>query len=245
MGNLLSRHRENMSFSIMVPVYKDTAEVAGLLKSLAMPLARGVPVFITDDGSPNYQMMRSVCSMAGVTLLQIERRREYQRCRALNHSLRLVETPYVLQLDQDKHPSGSEYWNAVVHFCETAEGPACLVGPITNHYPRQRRARFFVREGEIGWAGAFGGNILYHTECLRSVGGFDEEFDGYYGWQDIDVAYRMHRNGSCFFFESAMSVMHVGSHGWKRREHFVRNHDLFVEKHGVSPRGETPRFKSC
>jgi len=227
-----------MSFSIMVPVHENTAEVAGLLRSLDLPLSDGVPVVIVDDGSPNADDMRSVCCIAGITFLRIDRKCGYQRCRALNRALELVDTPYVLQLDQDKYPSGATYWRAVDDFCSVADGKPCLVGTIDNHYPHTRRRRFLVDEGEMGWAGAFGGNIIYHAECLRSIGGFDEQFDGHYGWQDVDVAYRMYRNGSCFMFDPAMKAVHVGSHTWKGKEHFIRNHDLFVNKHGISPRGE-------
>jgi GT2 family glycosyltransferase len=54
-------------------------------------------------------------------------------------------------------------------------------------------------------------NVSAHTAQLRSVGMFDEAFRSW-GAEDIDLAYRMHRDGTRFLLNRQASAIHYPHH---------------------------------
>lgn len=75
-------------------------------------------------------------------------------------------------------------------------------------------------------------NVSASTAQLREVGGFDETFRGW-GGEDVELAYRLHRQGAVFRADRAAAALHYPHP--KSREH---NHDIalgnyayMIEKH--------------
>jgi len=58
------------------------------------------------------------------------------------------------------------------------------------------------REGFEGkmvhpWAYYYGCNCIYPREIANKIGGYNENYDGYWGYDDIEFAYRMISEGKC------------------------------------------------
>jgi glycosyltransferase involved in cell wall biosynthesis len=59
------------------------------------------------------------------------------------------------------------------------------------------------------WAYMHGGNLVFRRDRALEVGGFDVAYDGHWGYEDIDFAYRMiGRGGQVPRWAAAMAVYH-------------------------------------
>lgn len=67
---------------------------------------------------------------------------------------------------------------------------------------------------EHPWSYMHGGNVLYRTIDANLVHGHDEQFDGNWGYEDIEFAYRMIVRANCIpKYLSGMTVYHQESFG--------------------------------
>jgi GT2 family glycosyltransferase len=62
--------------------------------------------------------------------------------------------------------------------------------------------------------GASGSSAFYRREALLQVGGFPEAFGAYF--EDVDLAFRLHRAGYAVVYEPASRVYHHGSASYGR-----------------------------
>jgi GT2 family glycosyltransferase len=77
--------------------------------------------------------------------------------------------------------------------------------------------------------GASASSAFYRRETLLRVGGFAESFGAYF--EDVDLAFRLHRTGYHVFFEPQSKVYHriSGSYGPPRR-HLLEQQSLNEER---------------
>ena len=76
---------------------------------------------------------------------------------------------------------------------------------------RDRRFPFltYLPDVEHPWDHMHGGNTCFRTALARSLGGYDEDFDGNWGYEDDEFAYRMIRFGGAVpGFEPGLTVYH-------------------------------------
>jgi glycosyltransferase involved in cell wall biosynthesis len=77
-------------------------------------------------------------------------------------------------------------------------------------------------EVEHPWSYMHGGNLLYRTIDAKLVHGHDEKFDGCWGYEDIEFAYRMIIKAKCISrYLGDMTVYHQESFG-SRADHVNR-----------------------
>lgn len=87
---------------------------------------------------------------------------------------------------------------------------------------------------ELKWKECFGGNMAFTKSIWEKVGGFDEKFNGYWGFEDLDFAYRASLFGVKFYASRQTVAKHL-DHSLKIHEHRHprgRNYYLLREKHG-------------
>jgi glycosyltransferase involved in cell wall biosynthesis len=58
------------------------------------------------------------------------------------------------------------------------------------------------------WVVYWGGNVSARTAQIRAVGGFDENFRSW-GGEDLDLGYRLHRDGARFVLSRRASAIHL------------------------------------
>jgi N-acetylglucosaminyl-diphospho-decaprenol L-rhamnosyltransferase len=73
---------------------------------------------------------------------------------------------------------------------------------------RYRAVLELDRSSDVGWLS--GSCLLVRREAFRSVGGFDERYFMYF--EDVDLGYRLGKNGYRNVFEPTASAVHAGGH---------------------------------
>jgi GT2 family glycosyltransferase len=97
-------------------------------------------------------------------------------------------------------PSGSNYWL---------------------HRDRRMPAMCDLARSRHPWAYMHAGVLLYPAAQARRVGGFDERYDGHWGYEDADFAYRMISRAGCEpRYLEQMLVLHQEAPGeYGRQDH--------------------------
>ena len=162
-------------------------------------------------------------------------------CRARNLGLELARNPWVATLDADCIPNPDYLRNASAALRERSllvgervfideddvvqarvGEPGHLDGlrrvESASNYRRTRDRRFpelqTIAEQPHPWALCHGGNLLFPKQLALEVGGFDEHYDGCWGYEDIEFAWRLIRRGACTpRYEPGLAVYHQeGAH---------------------------------
>lgn len=69
-----------------------------------------------------------------------------------------------------------------------------------------------VAESPHPWAFMHSGNLIYRRDKARMIGGYDETFDGSWGYEDIDFAHRMiTRTGAVPYYLAGIECYHQDS----------------------------------
>lgn len=68
-----------------------------------------------------------------------------------------------------------------------------VASPANYHIVEDRRLSYLQQLGdsEHPWAYFYSCNLIYRKSTAMQIGGFDEAFDGFWGYEDIDFAHRM------------------------------------------------------
>jgi GT2 family glycosyltransferase len=83
----------------------------------------------------------------------------------------------------------------------------------------------------VRWIGCVGGNISMDREWFLRCGGFDERFK-VWGGEDVELGYRLVRNGTRFLYNSETAVYHLThAHANHQKEREESRH-YFLQKHG-------------
>lgn len=107
--------------------------------------------------------------------------------------------------------------------------------PLENFYNRCLLQHYgdYFSGFHLPWLAFMSGNVSVTRELLDKAGYFDENFEGY-GWEDIELGYRLHLAGASFFNQRNIQAYH--------QEHPVsvnnisqarKNYQLFQKKHQV------------
>jgi GT2 family glycosyltransferase len=190
-------------------------------------------VIVVDDGSPGGAAAAVAGYFAGVRLVSLPERRGF--CAAVNAGVEAARAPVVELLNDDTEVTSGWAEAALTHFADTRVG---AVAPLVLYWPgggpgtaRVDSAgdRYFLGgvaakrgHGEVlgpahlrsCWVfGASGSSAFYRRDLLRRVGGFPACFGAYF--EDVDLAFRLHRAGFGVMFEPGSRVLHhvSASHG--------------------------------
>jgi glycosyltransferase involved in cell wall biosynthesis len=157
-----------------------------------------------------------------------------------NKGVELASEPYVVFLDADCVPQANYFeGHDAVFKCF----PECISIGFT--FPCDERGESILmndprlRGGDnplnsMWWGECFGGNIAFTKSIWENAGKFDEEFNGSWGFEDLDFAYRASLKGTQFYSHRATVARHL-RHPPTVHDHYAgkgRNYKLFVQKHG-------------
>lgn len=134
-----------------------------------------------------------------------------------NEGVRLATRDYVVLLDGDCLPE-VEYFSSMLRLLNSHEEKVIAVG-FTDHYDKDGkqmlledpRKSYLSNKGvcNIGWRDAFGGNICFPVSVWKQIDGFDQDFDGYWGYEDLEFAIRCCKVGIKLFGVRGMNVRHL------------------------------------
>lgn len=219
--------------SVVIVNYSQWEDTTRLVRQIraAEPARQGaVEILVVDNHSPPHPLMRKLRRAPGVSLRRWARNRGYAR--AVNEGCRLSESPWVLLLNPDvtltdgfvagvlalmERLEVEDPRAGVVGFhlrnsdgsrqLSTGQLPS-LLGTLTGLLlPRARRKYRRVhsrRRCRVPWV--TGCCFLVRRDCLREVGGFDEDFFLYY--EDVDFCRRAQLHGWGVWYEPMIRATH-------------------------------------
>jgi mycofactocin system glycosyltransferase len=202
------------SATVVIPVRDRPAELDRCLSALG----RRYPVIVVDDGSQDAAAVARLCRRHGALLQR--RAVPGGPGAARNDGLTLVRTPLVAFLDSDCVPGPDWVGALAAHFADPMVGAvAPRVRPATSgtaagRYlaarapadlgPREARVVPLTRVSYVPTAALL-------VRCLAIADGFDPALR--YG-EDVDLVWRMTREGWRVRYDPAVEVRHVEPEGW-------------------------------
>jgi N-acetylglucosaminyl-diphospho-decaprenol L-rhamnosyltransferase len=216
--------------SVVIVNYRQwdkTEELVRHLQTSASVKSGGAEIVIVDNHSPPHPVVKRLRRQPSVSLRRWRSNRGFAR--AVNEGCRLSQGDWFLLLNPDTTPS-EEFLDGVVALLDRLEPNASIVGfQLRNSdgsrqlsagpfptllstlarlvLPRSRRKYHALRAQErcqVAWV--TGCCLLLRGDCLRDLGGLDEEFFLYY--EDVDLCRRAQERGWTVWHEPNLTVVH-------------------------------------
>lgn len=219
--------------SVVIP----SAGRVDLLRLCLTSVVRHAPanteITVIDDGSPGGVAGRTAVEFSGVQVIRHSKRRGF--CTAANAGLAAANAPVVELLNDDCEVTPGWAEAALAAFDDPIVGavaPLVLRGPPKSNPPQIDSAGdgydiggFARKRGHGQWLaarhlspgrvfGASGSSAFYRRNLILRLGAFPPEFGGYF--EDVDLAFRLHRAGSSVFYEPRSRVWHRGGSSYGR-----------------------------
>ena len=210
--------------------WRNTARLTKQLRQSTSARTNRSEIVIVDNHSPRHPLLSKLRRANGVSLRRFGGNRGFAR--AVNEGSRLSQGDWMLLLNPDMSaPTGflDDVVNLAcrIHDEDTRIGivglgvcnsdgsvqPSC--GPLPTLFgtlsgllaPRaKRKCRAIPAQNRVGVPWATGCALLIRRDCLREIGGFDENFFLYY--EDVDFCRRAAVNGWKVCYEPGLQVTH-------------------------------------
>ena len=216
------------ALSIVIPTYNRPDLLRSCLNSLFRYAPAGSEIIVVDDGSYDGRCSAAAREFAGVQVWRGPRRRGF--CAAANAGIRAARGAIVELLNDDTEvaPRWAEPVLACFNDPKVAAVAPLVLRPSqdTERPPEIDSAgdRYYVGgvAGKRGHGqaldaaylqpccvfGASASSAFYRRDVLLRVGAFPVSFSGYF--EDVDLAFRIHRAGFRIMFEPRSRVFHHG-----------------------------------
>jgi GT2 family glycosyltransferase len=207
--------------------WDETEELVRHLQNTASVKCGAAEIVIVDNHSPPHPIARRLRRHTSVSLRRWPNNRGFAR--AVNEGCRLSRGDWFLLLNPDTTPS-EDFLDGVEAMLDRLEPRAGIVGfhlrnsdgsrqlsagpfpslvmtLIRLLLPRSRRKYHTLRTEErcqVAWV--TGCCLLVRGDCLRDLGGLDEEFFLYY--EDVDLCRRAQERGWSVWYEPNLTVVH-------------------------------------
>ena len=216
--------------SVVVVNYRQWDETEKLVRHLqsSTSIKNGAAeIVIVDNHSPIHPIIKRLRRQPNLSLRRWPNNRGFAR--AVNEGCRLSQGDWFLVLNPDTSPS-EEFLDGVAALLDRLEPNAGIVGfHLRNSdgsrqlsagpfptllstlarlvLPRSRRKYHMLRSQQrcrVAWV--TGCCLLLRGDCLRDLGGLDEEFFLYY--EDVDLCRRAQERGWSVWFEPNLTIVH-------------------------------------
>jgi len=213
------------AISVVIPTHGGAGRLPETLAALDTAPAPpgGAEVIVVDDGSPEpIPRQLAVGRAHPVRILRHEPNRG--RAFAANRGIEAASGRVILVLDDDMSLAPAALAGHLAAHPEGAD-PSAVVGRIvpseahfTGRFGRflaaeeeRRRRRLLAATDDVPFEACLTGHFSAPRETLLAVGGYDERFDRY-GFEDIDLAWRLARAGVRLRYRDDLSAVHRSEH---------------------------------
>ncbi len=226
--------------SVIISAYGRADILTMCLQSLEMQTVRDFETLVIDDGSED--PLESIVVLKNLSIKPRWRRLETKNTRgsAKNAGIELAQGKIAL------------FWDAVVGYRFHLAISALPFDQLSHLVTRKSipfdlpemqydyRESYFrsldwdLSRSEAPWREAIGCHVSMPLSLVREQGGFDASFDGAYGYEDHDLAYRLYCQNITFLLEARAVGYHFDHAPLSGASHDVekqRNKALFREKH--------------
>jgi N-acetylglucosaminyl-diphospho-decaprenol L-rhamnosyltransferase len=216
--------------SVVIVNYRQWDETEKLVRHLqtSTSIKNGAAeIIIVDNHSPTHPIIKRLRRQPNLSLRRWPSNRGFAR--AVNEGCRLSQGDWFLLLNPDTSPS-EEFLDGVAALLDRLEPSAGIVGfHLRNSdgsrqlsagpfptllstlarlvLPRSRRKYHMLRSQQrcrVAWV--TGCCLLLRGDCLRDLGGLDEEFFLYY--EDVDLCRRAQERGWSVWYEPNLTIVH-------------------------------------
>jgi GT2 family glycosyltransferase len=216
--------------SVVIVNYRQWDETEKLVRHLqtSTSIKNGAAeIVIVDNHSPTHPIIKRLRRQPNLSLRRWPNNRGFAR--AVNEGCRLSQGDWFLLLNPDTSPS-EEFLDGVAALLDRLEPNAGIVGfHLRNSdgsrqlsagpfptllstlarlvLPRSRRKYHMLRSQQrcrVAWV--TGCCLLLRGDCLRDLGGLDEEFFLYY--EDVDLCRRAQERGWSVWYEPNLTIVH-------------------------------------
>lgn len=221
--------------SIVIPSHCRPDLLASCLRSVLAHAPPGTEILVVDDGSPRKIVGETARSFAGVETIRLPRQRGF--CAAANAGVLHARGTIVELLNDDTEVTANWAAAAVAAFADPA---VAAVAPLVLCQPEPAADvlridsagdRYYlggiagkrghgqpfgeVFQGRCPVFGASASSGFFRREAWLRVGGLPESFGAYF--EDVDLAFRLHRAGYKILFEPDARVFHRVSASYGKR----------------------------
>jgi GT2 family glycosyltransferase len=211
--------------AVVIPSHHRADLLRACLGTVTRHAPPGTEVIVVDDASPGGAAAGVAETFAGVRVVCLPRKRGF--CAAANAGIRAARAAVVELLNDDTEVTAGWAAAALPAFRDPAVG---AVAPLVLRWPDgtyvdsagdryflggvaakrghgQPLSPIYLRPGPV--FGASASSAFYRRAALLRVGAFPDTFGAYF--EDVDLAFRLHRAGYQVHFEAASRVLHRGS----------------------------------
>jgi glycosyltransferase involved in cell wall biosynthesis len=230
-----------MDYSVVICSHNKIKSLKLVVETLAR-IGGWKEIILSDDCSSDGT--REWAASSGVfsrTVLQ-PTRREYSLNTVRNHGIAAATCGHVVLLDADCIPQPGYFGGHDQVFTKyvgcLSVGFTDMCDETGNAVVSEDHRKAWLgggRDVELQWNSAYGGNLAFPLELWKRLGGFDQSFDGCWGFEDLDFSYRATRVGRKCYAHADTLARHC-SHPIRHDNRPVnRNSRLFRDKHGIDP----------
>jgi GT2 family glycosyltransferase len=200
--------------SVVVPAYGHPDRLRRLIEALAAQVPGETPLtlIVSDDASPEpLEPSLRPHVPEGIALEVVRASANGGPGAARNRALELVRTPWTAFLDADELP-GPDWLERLETIVRSPDAPDGVEGRLDAGAAGRPTPFTHVAEVHGGDDQHVAGNVLFRTEVLRSVGGFDERFYDpgrkLHFREDVDLYLRLERAGKRLEFDPELRAEH-------------------------------------
>ena len=229
-------------FSIVVVNYNKINYLPKVAERI-QKAALGAELILVDDCSNDGSFEWGFDSRIFSKVYRKPVREEYCLCTMRNIGIGMATRDYAVVLDADCLPDEVYFTNLLKAMDNNKDQKTIFVG-FTDYYCdkgesfllEDPRKAYLAKNDScpIEYRDAFGGNICFPIQAWKDVGGFDESFNGFWGYEDLDFAYRCAKVGYQFLCTRGVQVRHLQHPTRAKIEQSDlkgRNFRLMFEKH--------------
>jgi glycosyltransferase involved in cell wall biosynthesis len=198
--------------SVVIPAYNEENQIAGCLESVAAISHDGFEVIVVDDNSTDKTV--EVASRYPVRVIRRSSRGGIAAAR--NSGLQAVRGEIVAFVDADCVVDKSWLQLLLSHYTDSRiAGVGGVVGTRDSSFLAKYR-NYIAKEQYADSTGPVygtpcipGGNSSYRTNVLREIGGFDPASARPIGYEELELGYRLVKNGYLLVGEPRAVVWHL------------------------------------
>lgn len=225
-----------IKLSVVIGTYNQKDSLKLVLDSFAKQTDKNFEVIVVDSSSNDGtdQMVNSTIHLSPFTLHYISQENNGKTA-ARNRGIKEAKGEIILLTDADMIADPQlveEHLKAHQKYAN-----ACFEGTTYNFKsktlnPKQIQNSNFLTPyikqklhpgQKLKWAYFLSGNLSIKKETLVKAGMFDEDFKSY-GWEDIELGYRLHKMGVPLYYLPSAKNYHY---------HFVTNDDMVKRKYNM------------
>ncbi len=226
------------AISVVVPTHGGARRLPETLAALdAAPAPPGdAEVIVVDDGSAE-PVPASLAEGRAHPVRVLRHEPNRGRAFACNRGIEAAAGRVVLVLDDDMsleppalaghaeaHPEGSPPAGVIGRIVPSPAHFTGRFGRFLAAEEERRRERMLARAEDVPFALCLTGHFSAPRETLLAVGGYDERYDRY-GFEDIDLAYRLARAGVRLRYRDDLVAIHRSEHAASFAVHCRRHRE--------------------